>query len=425
MTLDQLIRRRDFVLIPSLHRFLVWLMAFHVTGLGWLVFFGWFITASMGVSGIDRPVFVVVCAWTAPGVIALLMGWSLRPRVRIEADYPARGAVDQPLKVRCDLHNERRRPQFSLGAGFFLLPLEIEREENPPTLAEILPGEYGHTGITIIPRRRGQYKMPGLIAYSSFPLNFYRVPAGKTDSWPLLVLPTFHPIHQIDIPIGTRYQPGGIALTSHVGESPEYIGNREYVAGDPIRHIDFRAWARLSKPAVREFQEEYYCRIALVLDTFTGKTTPPSPAGFPDFEAAVSLTAAVADALSRGEYLIDLFAAGPELHVFRAGRHTAHLDNVLEILAGVGHTVDNPFERLAPALIEELSSISTVVCVFLDWDRGREHIVRAAAEAGCSVKVIVVRDGDTTEPLDTAYGWTPHVRQVGISEVADGGVDTL
>ncbi|MCF6284460.1 MAG: DUF58 domain-containing protein [Candidatus Hydrogenedentes bacterium] len=418
-------QRKDFVVIPSLHRLLVWLLAFRVTPLGWLVFGGWVATTSMGISGIDRPVYLVVCAWTAPGVIAFLMGWALRPKVTISADFPVRGAVDQPLTLRCALHNPRRSPQFSLGAGLFLLPLEMDQDAAPEVVAVIPQGETVHCGVKIIPRRRGQYKMPGLIAFSTFPLNLYRTPAGKTAPWPFLVLPTFHPIHQIDIPIGTRYQPGGIALTSHVGESPEYIGNREYVPGDPVRHIDFRAWARLSKPAVREFQEEYYCRIALVLDTFTGKTTPPSPAGFPDFEAAVSLTAAVADALSRGEYLIDLFAAGPELHVFRAGRHTAHLDNVLEILAGVGHTVDNPFERLAPALVDELHNISSVVCLFLDWDRTREHVVRAAAEAGCSLKVIVVRDGDTTEPLDSAYAWTPHVEQVSLAAVAEGGVDTL
>jgi hypothetical protein len=34
-----------------------------------------------------------------------------------------------------------------------------------------------------------------------------------------------------------------------------------------VRRIDFRSWARLGKPVVREYQEEYYCRIALILDT--------------------------------------------------------------------------------------------------------------------------------------------------------------
>ena len=423
--LEHFLRRNEFVLLPSLHRWCVWLIGFRVTLAGWIVFFGWFVTAAMGVDNIDRPVYVVVCAWTAPGVIAFALGWLFRPRVEIRAEYPGRGAVRQALAIRCGMHNPRRRPQFSLGLGFFFLPIEFERGAHPPVLDAIGPGETVHSTVTLTPLRRGHYKMPGLLAFSNFPLNLYRTPAGRSEEWPLLVLPSFHPIHHFDVPIGTRYQPGGIALTSNIGESPEYIGNREYVAGDSIRHIDFRAWARLSRPAVREYQEEYYCRIALVLDTFTGKENPPSPEGFPDFEAAVSLTAAAADALSRGEYLIDLFAAGPELHVFRAGRHTAHFENILEILAGVGHTVENPFARLAPALVDELHSISTVVCVFLDWDRTREHLVRAAAEAGCSVKVLIVREGATSEPLESIHAWTPHVRQLTPTAVRAGGIDVL
>lgn len=425
MTLEQFIRRQDFVVLPSLHRLCVWLIGFRVTLEGWLVIVGWFLTARLGVDTIDRPVFLVVCAWTAPGVVAFALGWLMRPRVAVRVDAPERASVGQTLEIRCQVTNPARRPRYAIGAGLFFMPLEFDRGTNSPVVDVIGPGGSAAFRLPLTPRRRGHYRMPGVMAYSTFPLNLYRTPAGSSDEWPLLVLPTFHPVHAIDVPLGTRYQPGGIALTSNIGESPEYIGNREYVAGDSIRHIDFRAWARLSKPAVREYQEEYYCRIALVLDTCTGKKTPPDPAGFPDFEAAVSLTAAAADALSRGEYLIDLFAAGPELHIFRAGRHTAHFDNVLEILAGVGHTVENPFARLAPALVDELRNISTVICVLLDWDETREHLVRAAVEAGCSVKVLIVRDGETTRPLDAVHAWTPHVRQFTPAAVQSGGVDTL
>ena len=105
--------------------------------------------------------------------------------------------------------------------------------------------------------------------------------------------------------------------------------------------------------------------------------------------------------------------------------HTAHFDNVLEILAAVGHTVDNPFARLAPALLDELNNISTVLCVFMDWDETREHLVRAAAEAGCSLKVIVVREGEPSRPLDALHAWTRHVRQVTPDAVRRGGVEEL
>jgi hypothetical protein len=113
----------------------------------------------------------------------------------------------------------------------------------------------------------------------------------------------------------------------------------------------------------------------------------------------VSLSAALADALARGEFLIDIFAAGPELHVFRAGRNIAHFENVLDILASVGACRTDPFAQIAPALAQEWNSVSSAVCVFLDWDESRLQLVRSAQESGCRVKAIIVRDRPTTLPL--------------------------
>jgi uncharacterized protein (DUF58 family) len=120
----------------------------------------------------------------------------------------------------------------------------------------------------------------------------------------------------------------------------------------------------------------------------------------PAFEAAVSMTAAVAESLSHGEYIIDLFAAGSDLHVFRSGRHTAHFENVLELLACVETSSADPVETLLPALSEELASVSTAVCVLLDWDVSRRRLMQAIREVGCELKIVIVRDGETTLPID-------------------------
>ena len=211
-------------------------------------------------------------------------------------------------------------------------------------------------------------------------------------------------------------------MTSNVGESPEYIGNREYVSGEPIRRLDFRSWARLGKPVVREFHEEYYCRIALILDTYIPAGRKPTREGFLQLEAAVSLAASVAGALSHGEYIIDIFAAGPELYVFRAGRHTAHFDNVLEILACVDACRNNPFDTISPAVTEELGNISATICVFLDWDESRQQLARQIVEAGSSLKVIIARDGETTAPLHAAEG---DVSQYSVEQIQKGGLEIL
>ena len=182
---------------------------------------------------------------------------------------------------------------------------------------------------------------------------------------------------------------------------------------------------------MREYQEEYYCRIALILDTFIPKRggrisdwlrgSVPAE-GYPELEAAISLSASIADSLAATEHLIDIFAAGPELYVFRAGRQIAHFENVLEILASVDACHTNPFHTIAPAVADELHSITTTICIFLDWDTSREAMVREIIESGCQLKLIIVRDGETTLPLPADLSDVTHLTP---QLIHAGGVDYL
>ena len=71
-------------------------------------------------------------------------------------------------------------------------------------------------------------------------------------------------------------------------------------------------------------------------------------AGFAQLEAAISLSASVADSLSQGEDIIDFFAAGPDLYVFRTGQRIGQFENLLELLACVEH---------CPIFVEPLDKI--------------------------------------------------------------------
>jgi uncharacterized protein (DUF58 family) len=134
------------------------------------------------------------------------------------------------------------------------------------------------------------------------------------------------------------------------------------------------------------------------------------------------LAASVSEVLSRGEHLIDLFAAGPRLHIFRAGRHTAHLENVLEILAGIEPCRREPFLDIASELAEEIGRTSSVVCVFLRWNDARRQLVELATEAGCAVKVLLVTD-DSSMPVDVPDHF--QLRSCSVEDVETGTLGVL
>jgi uncharacterized protein (DUF58 family) len=224
-------------------------------------------------------------------------------------------------------------------------------------------------------------------------------PVGGGDGV-TLVYPRFYTIDHFPVAMGRRYQPGGIPLSSHLGDSIEFVGTRDYREGDPVRNIHWRSWARHGRPVVKEYQEEYFCRLALVLDTFVPRRR--NRRADEGFEAAISVLASIADHFSRSEHVVDILAAGPDVYEVSAGRSLAYLDNILDVLACLGPCHEPPFERIGPHLFERLAQLTTVVAVLLDWDERREAFLGRVKALGTEVQAVIVHQGETARDWRSA-----------------------
>jgi uncharacterized protein (DUF58 family) len=310
---------------------------------------------------------------------------------------PPRTSVGQTLPVEIEVEQRGWLSGADLVVVPDRLPMSIDSiPEDGVRLPDLPRSGHARARLMLKCNRRGKHLIRGFRVESEFPFGLLR--AGRIFAKPqaILVYPEFRSLIRLELPSGRRFQPGGVALASKLGESFEYLGNREYRDGDNVRDIDWRATARLQRPIVREWVEEYMLRVAVILDTHLPKDTAPVRAD--DFERAVSIAAAVADHMARQDYLVDLFAAGPNLYHLTAGRSLAYLDQILDILACVEGNPEEPFEVIEPQIAELLARISTVICVFLDWNEARRQFVERLAQQGVGVKVIIVRDATCTEP---------------------------
>jgi uncharacterized protein (DUF58 family) len=191
-----------------------------------------------------------------------------------------------------------------------------------------------------------------------------------------------------------KYQEGGVAMASHVGQSEDFISLRDYRHGDPLRHIHWRSWARVGRPVVKEYEDEFFVRHALVLDTFT-----KLPYSFA-FEEAVSVAASFACTINTQESLLDLLFVGTESFYFTAGRGLAHADQMLAILASVQPCWDKSFASLEHLVLTHIKNVSGCICVLLDWDEQRREFVRKLRSLGIPVLVLVVADPGKVSPDD-------------------------
>ena len=355
------------------------------------------LTAALAMMGLDTrgsQVFKVFAVSAAILVVAALFALARPPRVELSCRLPLRMTAGQSLEIPM---------RVSAAAEGLLRPLlvsfprprrwgnnvSVEPRQSVVVLGEADPVS---SSVSVCIEKRGRYVIPAPTVRATDPLGLVAGSAKVLADEVLLVYPRFYAMESFQLPLGRRYQPGGIPLASHTGDSLEFLGTREYQPGDPLRRIHWRSWARLGKPVVMEFQEEYFSRIALILDTFVPKT-----ADVEAFEASISVVASVADFFSRSDYIVDIFAAGPDIYEVSAGRSLAYLENILDVLACLEPCSEPAFEVVGPALFEKLGQITSVVAVVQDWDRPRAEFLRRVKAMGVELRIIIIRDAPTQE----------------------------
>jgi uncharacterized protein (DUF58 family) len=236
----------------------------------------------------------------------------------------------------------------------------------------------------LIPLRRGLLRLEGVAVARPDPLGLFRAFAEVPLPQNVLILPKRYSLPLIGLPGTMKYQQGGVALASNVGQSDEFVALRDYRQGDPFRHIHWRSWARAGKPVVKEFEDEFFVRHALILDTFVDH--PHSDA----FEEAASIAASFACTIQTQESLLDLLFIGAESYCFTAGRGVAHGEQLLEVLASVRPSREQAFDKLERLVLNHIGSFSGCIFVLLSWDKQRRELVRKISSLGVPLLVLVV-----------------------------------
>ncbi|NLF17222.1 MAG: DUF58 domain-containing protein [Lentisphaerae bacterium] len=339
------------------------------------------------------PIHLLAFALLGLLVLDAVAGFVFRPRVVVERLIPERLAAGSEQAVTYQVAHAGRLPLWDLILDPLPLPRRLAFPSGRSVVRALHPGETASCSTTIRAYRRGRYVLPVPLAGTAFPFHLWRWTRAGTGNRAITVYPSFTPLRRVRQPTGLRYQAGGIALSSAVGGSMEFLGTRPYRSGDDPRRMHWRSWARTSYPVVKEFREEYLSRTALIVDT-----ARPQPYFWdawinPEdetFEAALSLSAAVADYLCRQETIIDLFAAGPEVYRFQGGRSLGFLENILDILACLQPHHGEPFAEFSEELLDEVARINNTVLVLLTWNDVRRDLLESLRAAGVAVTAVLV-----------------------------------
>lgn len=343
---------------------------------------------------LNSPIRVTTIAILMVMVIELLAGYIFRPKLKIERTVPERLRAGSDFTVDYRITNTRKLPAWDLELDAYMLRRGI-RLTRTASINAVAPGETVYAGARGTAERRGVYHLFSPIADSLFPLAISKWScSNKALKQTVHVYPAFTALNSLHLPTGSKFQKNGTSRVSKVGESADFYGCREFRDGDDPRHIYWRGSARSGQLIVKEFQNEYLSRIALVVDTFVPRKhhwySLKISRYSRELEGGLAIAAAITDYLTRGEYVVDIFAAGDKVYHFQAGRHLACFDNILDILAEVQPNPDPAVNELSDAVMDEISGIGSALLVLLGWDEGRARMAERFREAGVNTKVMII-----------------------------------
>lgn len=275
--------------------------------------------------------------------------------------------LGQPVDAGLAIHNDGRR-RFR-GQVRDAWPPSARGEPRTHRLS-IASGQSQQVHTHLRPVRRGDQRAALVTARSIGPLGF----AGRQSSQPVpgqvRVLPPFLSRKHLPSRLAKLREIDGLLPTLIRGQGTEFDSLREYVVGDDVRSIDWRASARRSDVMVRTWRPERDRRVVIVLDTgrmAAGRVgvdpTAADPAGWPRLDWAMDAALLLAALASRAGDHVDFLAHDrvSRAAVFGASR-TELLAQLVDAMA-----------PLQPALIE--SDWRAMVAAILRRTRRRSLVV--------------------------------------------------
>jgi uncharacterized protein (DUF58 family) len=166
----------------------------------------------------------------------------------------------------------------------------------------------------------------------------------------------------------------GLHRSPFFGHSVEFVQHREYVAGDDIRHLDWKAWSKTDKYFIKQFEAETNTRTQVVVDV--SESMHYGRGALNKYEYACTAAACIAYILMRQQDSAGLIAFDQDVRQMLPSRAAQnHLDAIVKTLH-----VSKPREKTDIYKILKRVAESTVqrgmVVIFSDLLVDREPLIK-------------------------------------------------
>jgi uncharacterized protein (DUF58 family) len=354
----------------------------------------------------------------APGALTLL-GWLLLLLVVVVVDVALAGSPRALRVVREPVPTvrlgEEVRAALVVGNAGRRRVRGVLRDGWSPSAGDTVPrhrfdvpaGQQRRVVTTLRPTRRGDRRTERVTVRSLGPLGVAARQASLGAPGAVRVLPAFGARRHLPGKLARLRELDGLVSAAVRGQGTEFDSLRDYVDGDDVRSIDWRATARRHagqpsvSPVVRTWRPERDRRLLLVLDT--SRTAAARVGNAPRLDAAMDAALLLAALASRAGDRVDLLAMDRRVR--------AHV-------AGVGRS------SVLPAFVSAMAPLEADI-VEADWTAVSAAVLRRLSRRALVVLLTTVESAAVADELLPALPLLTARHQVVVASVTDPGVDAL
>jgi len=214
----------------------------------------------------------------------------------------------------------------------------------------------------VFPQKRGLYSWGNLIALVSGPaglaLKRALLPAGAD----VPVYPSFLQMKKYELmAFSSRVADSGMRKIRRIGHSMEFEQVREYVTGDDIRTLNWKAAAKLNKLMVNQFQDEKSQAVYAVIDL--GRTMKRSFNGISYLDYAINSSLAILNIALKKDDKAGLVTVSDQIYTFLgAEKKSGQIRKILSLLYNQATTFrESDFQILVQTLRTRVSTRSLLL----------------------------------------------------------------
>ncbi|MEJ2871618.1 DUF58 domain-containing protein [Actinomycetospora sp. OC33-EN08] len=252
----------------------------------------------------------------------------------------------------------------------------VLRDGWPPSCAasevhglDVPAGERRRVTTTLAPSRRGEHAAAVVTIRSWGPLGLAARQASRAVGGRVRVLPEFASRRHLPSRLARLRELDGRRAVQVRGAGTEFDSLREYVEGDDVRSIDWRASARsggaTGNLVVRTWRPERDRHVLVVLDS--GRTAAALVGDAPRLDAALDAALLLAALAARGGDRVDLLAVDREVRASVIGARDP-LPAMTTALSGVEAALVETDMRLLAATVLRRASRRSLVVLFTGLD---------------------------------------------------------